>query len=119
MQKRISLVLVAFATSSMLARAAGDNENSVKTSCPAFVNSKGNVLIDARMFDGEVSENAQLVPDDLDGASRDISGYKNSGRSMHLVCDYRDHSSKDLTVAMPAQHCYIKGKKKVPAWCGK
>jgi hypothetical protein len=121
----VQLILLSLAALSPQAHAADNVGNADnKTSCPAFLNSKANVLVAAHLFDGDVSENAELAPDNENSASDkavwDISGYKDSGRAIHLVCDYKDHSRKDLTVTAPLAHCYAKGSRKTAtAWCGK
>lgn len=90
-----------------------------KTACPAFLDSKDNVLKYASLFDGPVSENAQLKPDYENGTAWDVRGYEESGRTLHLICEYKNGAQRDLAVAMPANRCYAKGKKTITAWCGK
>jgi hypothetical protein len=114
------LCLLSFVAISMQAHAKDNTDN--KTSCPPFLNNKANVLVTVHLFDGEVSENAELAPDNensSNSATWDVSGYKDSGRQIHLVCDYKDRSRKDLAVAMPVGHCYAKGGKQTTAWCGR
>lgn len=114
LNKYLWLLIAALSATPSLTAHASD-----KTECPADGGTKTNTLVTAHLFDGDVSENAELVPDNEKSAAWAISGYKDSGRSMHLVCDYKDGTHKDLTVTMPAEHCYVKGRKQVKAWCGR
>jgi hypothetical protein len=107
------IVLVSFFAMSTIVYAAE------RTACPASLKEKTGALVGARLFDGNPSEQVELVPDNENGATWDISGYKNSGHDIYLVCDYKNGESKNMVASKSSLRCYVKGKKRVAAWCGK
>jgi hypothetical protein len=66
-----------------------------------------------------VGFNVELAPDNERGATWDISGYKNSGRTLHLVCEYKDGDRLILPVVSSADRCYVTGRRQTAAWCEK
>ena len=89
-----------------------------KTLCPPFLKDNGNILAGARLFDGPLSDKVELVPDNEGNATWDIRGYKKSGRTITLVCDYKSGGYLNLAVDKSADRCYVKGDTRVSAWCG-
>jgi hypothetical protein len=59
--------------------------------CPQFSGASNNVLVNARLFDGPVAEQVELVPDNEHGATWDVKGYKTTGRTLVLLCEYKNH----------------------------
>ena len=90
-----------------------------KIACPTSLQERGNVLVGARLFDGNPSDKVELVPDNENGATWNISAYKDSSSDVYLVCDYRNGESKNLIASKSSLRCYVKGKRRVSAWCGK
>ncbi len=90
-----------------------------RTSCPSTQGHKSNILVNARLYDGPIAENVELAPDNERGATWDVSGYKNSDRTLYLVCEYKDGGWLIFPVAPSANRCYVKGRKTTAAWCEK
>lgn len=87
--------------------------------CPRFDGDRNNVLTNVRLFDGAVAENVELVPDNEHGATWDIRGYQATDRQLVLRCEYRNRSSIEIPVDYLASRCYVKGRVRLRAWCGK
>jgi hypothetical protein len=85
--------------------------------CPKFVDTPRNPLENARLFDGPVSDNVELVPDSENGTAWDVQGYKSSGRQITLLCEYKNKNTIEVPVNKQYEYCYIKGKTTISAWC--
>ena len=103
-----------FAISAVLVSSAGV---AASISCPSTITSHRYALVGARLFDGPPKELTELVPDNKAGGTWDISGYKNSDRSLILVCDYAKGKSRELLVPKTATSCSISGKRKFTVTC--
>jgi len=90
---------------------------TTKTECPSFNGATSNVLVNARLFDGPVADQAELVPDNEQDATWNVGEYKLADRALVLVCEYKNHSQILAQVDYSANRCYFKGKKKRSAWC--
>jgi hypothetical protein len=89
-----------------------------RSECPPFNGATRNVLVNARLFDGPVAEQVELAPDNEEGATWDIRGYKDTGRSLILLCEYKNRTSLQVSVHHAANRCTFRGDKKRSAWCG-
>ncbi|WP_405054159.1 STY0301 family protein [Telmatospirillum sp.] len=85
--------------------------------CPKFVDTPRNRLENARLFDGPVSDNVELVPDNENGTAWDVRGYRSSGRQTTLLCEYRDKNTIEVPINRIYNYCYIKGRTTISAWC--
>lgn len=88
-----------------------------ENTCPTL---KGNPLQNVRLFAGPTSEKAELVPDNESGATWDVRGYKSPDQPhLILLCEYKGGQSVEVAVSRSSERCYVKGRKRVTAWCGK
>jgi len=76
------------------------------------------MLVNARLFDGPVTDRVELAPDHEHGATWDIRGYRAADRPLVLVCEYKNHTNILAPMDRSANRCLLKGDKKRSAWCG-
>lgn len=87
--------------------------------CPRLNGDRNNVLTNVRLFDGAAAENVELVPDNEHGTTWNIRGYRATDRQLVLRCEYKNRSSIEVPVDHLAKGCYVKGRARLRAWCGK
>lgn len=75
------------------------------------------MLVNARLFDGPVSDNVELVPDSSDGTTWSVAGYQSTGRTLRLRCEYKNGYVVTVLVEHSAKRCYFKGKSPAVARC--
>lgn len=92
---------------------------AMPSTCPARHGKAGSALVNARLFDGPVADGVELVPDDPRGQSRDVSGYRASGRTLHWRCEYGDGSAVTVAIDHAARRCTFKGKAPAVARCSR
>ena len=92
-------------------------ESASSISCPTTITQHRHALKGARLFDGPPEELTELVPDHEGDGTWDISGYRNSDRTLILVCDYAKGKSQALRVPKTASSCAIRGHKKITVSC--
>lgn len=89
-----------------------------RSECPWYSGAASNILVNARLFDGPVTDQVELVPDNEHGATWNVTGYKATSRKLILLCEYKNHASIEVPVDYSANRCYFKGKRRRSAWCG-
>ena len=86
-----------------------------RSECPPFNGATRNVLVNALLFVGPPDELASLVADS--GQSWDIRVYKDMGRSLVLLCEYKDRTNLEVPVNHAANRCAYRRDKKFSIWC--
>ncbi|MDR0777378.1 MAG: hypothetical protein LBE81_12185 [Azonexus sp.] len=102
---------------SLLLLALPFSASAQRSECPSFSGENSNILVNARLFDGPIKDQVELAPDNEQGATWDVRGYKATDRALVLVCEYKNRTNILVQVDRSANWCYFKGKKKRSAWC--
>lgn len=84
--------------------------------CPAK-GATGGALSGAEVFDGPPEEMASLAPDSEEGASWDLTGYRDSPRDLYLVCVYADGGRQNMRLPKDVNECTVADKGGVSARC--
>lgn len=87
------------------------------SACPATHGAVDRPLVNARLFDGPVTDQVELVPDDPSRGTWDVSGYRHTGRILHWLCEYRGGGTVVVQVDAHATRCRFRGKTPASAAC--
>lgn len=77
----------------------------------------GGALVNVRLFDGPVSEQAELVPDHTAGATWNVAGYDARGSHLILLCEYHDGIRREVDIAAPVSRCLVRNTPPMSGWC--